>query len=57
MKEEILPLFRDVLLVCEGMKFLGGTEFALDGLKLSSNASKKWSGTIGCFVSKESGQI
>jgi transposase len=45
MKAEILPLFRDVLLVCQEMDLLGGTFFALDGLKLSSNASKEWSGT------------
>ncbi len=46
MKGEILPLFRDVLLVCEEMNLLGGSFFALDGCKLSSNASKEWSGTI-----------
>ncbi len=46
MKEEILPLFRDILLVCEEEKLLGGTVFALDGCKLPSNASKEWSGTI-----------
>ena len=46
MKNEILPLFRDVLLVCEEMNLLGGTMFALDGCKLPSNASKEWSGTI-----------
>jgi len=45
MKAEILPLFRDVLLVCQEMNLLGGTFFALDGLKLPSNASKEWSGT------------
>jgi hypothetical protein len=45
MKAEILPLFRDVLLVCQEMDLLGGTSFALDGLKLPSNASKEWSGT------------
>jgi transposase/IS5 family transposase len=45
MKGEIAPLFRDVLLVCEEEGLLGGTFFALDGLKLSSNASKQWSGT------------
>jgi len=45
MKDEILPLFRDVLLVCEEMDLLGGTFFALDGLRLPSNASKRWSGT------------
>jgi len=36
MKDEILPLFRDVLLVCQEMDLLGGTFFALDGLKLPS---------------------
>jgi len=45
MKAEILPLFRDVLLICQEMDLLGGTFFALDGLKLPSNASKEWSGT------------
>jgi len=47
MKDEILPIFRDVLLVCEEEGLLGGTFFALDGCKLASNASKEWSGTIG----------
>jgi transposase len=46
MKDEILPLFRDILLVCEQESLLGGTFFALDGLKLAGNASKRWSGTI-----------
>jgi transposase len=46
MKDEILPLFRDVLLVCDEMNLLAGSFFALDGVKLPSNASKKWSGTI-----------
>ena len=45
MQAEILPLFRDVLMVCEEEGLLGGTFFALDGLKLPSNASKQWSGT------------
>jgi transposase len=47
MRDEIVPLFRDVLLVCEEMDLLGGTFFALDGLRLPSNASKQWSGTHG----------
>ena len=42
MKHEIGPLFRDVLLVCEQEGLLAGTFFALDGLKLPSNASMKW---------------
>jgi len=46
MKGEILPLFRDVLLVCEEEGLLGGTFFALDGCKLRSSASKECSGTI-----------
>jgi transposase len=45
MKEEIEPLFVNILLVCEEMDLLGHTEFALDGLKLPSNASKEYSGT------------
>jgi len=45
MKGEVVPLFRDVLLVCEEEGLLAGTFFALDGLKLPSNASMKWSGT------------
>jgi transposase len=47
MKGGILPLFRDVLLVCEEEGLLGGTFFALDGCKLPSNASRNGSGTIG----------
>jgi transposase len=43
MKDEIVPLFRDVLLVCEEMNLLGGTFFAVDGCKLPSNASREWS--------------
>jgi transposase len=46
MKEEIVPLFRDVLLVCEQEGLLGGTFFALDGCKLPSNASRSMSGKI-----------
>jgi len=46
MKDEIPPLFRDVLLACDEKDLLGGTFFALDGSKLPSNASKEWSGKI-----------
>ena len=46
MKDEIMPLFRDVLMVCEEEGLLGGSFFALDGLKLPSNASKQWSGKL-----------
>jgi len=46
MKDQILPLFCDILLVCEQENLLGGTIFALDGLKLRSNASMELSGKI-----------
>lgn len=46
MKDDILPLFRDILLICEQEKILGGTFFALDVVKLPSNAPKRWSGTL-----------
>jgi transposase len=46
MKDQILPLFCDILLVCEQEDLLGGTFFALDGLKLPSNASMQWSGKL-----------
>src|SRR5210317_1259267 len=44
MKDQIKPLFRDILLVCEQEDLLGGTFFAIDGCKLPTNASKEWSG-------------
>ena len=53
MKEEILPLFCDILLVCEQENLLGGTFFALDGLKLPGNASKRWSGTLSDLCKKK----
>ena len=45
MQEEMVALFRDVLLVCEKQGWFGGTHVALDGLKRSSHAAKEWSGT------------
>lgn len=46
MKDEIVQIFRDVLLYCDDLKLLGGSHFSLDGCKLPSNASKEWSGTF-----------
>jgi hypothetical protein len=46
MKDQIKPLFRDILLVCDQAGFLGGSFFAIDGCKMASNASKQWSGKI-----------
>ena len=45
MKDEIHAIFRDVVLLCMELDLVGGTLFALDGCKLSSNASKELSGT------------
>lgn len=53
LRDEIKPLFRDVLLVCEEMGLLGGTEFSLDGCKLPSNASTRWSGTFAALQEKK----
>ena len=53
MQDQILPLFRDILLICEEQKLLGGTFFALDGCKLPSNASKEWSGRISDLKNKQ----
>jgi transposase len=50
---EIEGLFTKVLLVCEEEGLLGGTHFSLDGLKLSSNASKEWSGTFADLKKKQ----
>ncbi len=53
MKDQILPLFCDILLVCEQENLLGGTFFALDGLKLPANASKDSSGRISELIKKK----
>jgi transposase len=42
---EIINLFLEVLLVCDEMNLIGKEMFAIDGVKLPSNASKEWSGT------------
>ncbi len=46
MKEEIMPIFKNILMVCSELELIGGDMFALDGCKISSNASKEWSGTF-----------
>jgi len=53
MKDQILPLFCDILLVCEQENLLGGTFFALDGVKLPANASKECSGTVADLKKKK----
>ncbi len=46
MQSEVQLLFSNVLLVCEELGLLDGTHFSLDGVKLSANVSKEWSGTL-----------
>lgn len=43
--EEVVMLFREVLTYCDTLGLLGKELFAIDGLKLPSNAAKEWSGT------------
>jgi transposase len=43
--EEITDLFLEVLMICDEMGLIGKEMFAVDGVKLPSNASKEWSGT------------
>jgi transposase len=46
MQEEVQSVFCDVLVVCDNLGLLGGSHFSLDGVKLSANVSKEWSGTF-----------
>lgn len=41
MRREIIYRFRDILLLCEEMILLGGTQFSLEDPHLSSNGSKE----------------
>jgi transposase len=45
MEEEAHTVFSKVVTVCYKLGLVGGKTFAIDGCKLSSNASKEWSGT------------
>lgn len=49
---EIVSVFRDVLLVCDELGLIGREMFAVDGVKLPSNAAKEWSGTQAEFQRK-----
>jgi transposase len=53
MEDQIMPLFSDILLVCEQEGLLGGSFFAIDGCKMASNASKEWSGKISNLQKKK----
>ena len=51
-QDEIVSIFRDVVLVCDEQGLIGKQMFAVDGVKLPSNASKEWSGTLAEFENK-----
>ena len=44
--QKIELLFEQILLICNEQGLLGNELFAIDGCKMSSNASKEWSGTF-----------
>jgi len=44
--QEIEALFEQILLICDEQGLLGKALFAIDGCKMSSDASKEWSGTF-----------
>lgn len=46
MGEQVKKIFTDIVLHCEGLKLIGHKRLAIDGCKISSNASKEWSGTL-----------
>ena len=43
--ESIADVFQRILLICDESGLIGKKHFAIDGCKLPSDASKKWSGT------------
>jgi transposase len=49
---EMVGVYRDVLLVCDELGLIGREMFAVDGVKMPSNASKEWSGTRADFEKK-----
>lgn len=51
-RDEITTIFRNVLLVCDEAGLIGKQMFAVDGVKLPSNASKEWSGTRSDYSKK-----
>lgn len=45
MGDVVQSLFTQVLMVCDQEGLIGGHMFAIDGCKMPSNASRRWSGT------------
>jgi hypothetical protein len=52
METPIQSIFEDILMVCLNMNLIGGDIFAIDGCKISSNASKEHSGKLEDFKRK-----
>ena len=50
LRDDIAPLFAQVLYLCDQQGLIGREHFAIDGVKLPSNASKAKSGTRREFV-------
>jgi transposase len=46
LEKYIQPLFNQLLFYCEELELLAGTELAIDGCKIPSNAAKESSGTL-----------
>ena len=53
MKDGVEPLFLSLLVYCDKLGLIGKEMFAIDGCKISSNASKEWSGTKEDFEKKK----
>ena len=53
MKDQIEPLFTQVLMICDKEGLIGRNMFSIDGCKIKSNASKEWSGTVEELTRKE----
>jgi len=44
--DEVEQLFTQIVLICDEQGLIGHELLAIDGCKMSSNASKEWSGTV-----------
>ena len=53
LKDEIKPLFRDVLLVCEEMKLLGGQSLVWMDANYPQMHQQRWSGTFATLKEKK----
>jgi len=53
MHDQIVPLFRNILLYCSEEELISREMFAIDGCKISSNCAKEWSGTVEDFEKRK----